>query len=105
MIPYIDTTYCSIFYSSVPIVFLVVSVFTTSLSLKINYPNKTLTELSKVFLLVFTIHPFLIPLLNHFTREIPYIGVLVSWIGVSGLSIIISWCILKIPYASNFLKI
>ena len=61
--------------------------------------------LSKLFLVVFTIHPFFIDKISLYLGDIQYVGAILVWLAVSVISIFISWLLFKIPYADKIFRI
>ena len=105
LIPEIKTDYCSFFYSSVPILVFVVSVFTFIISIRFSNDNKLIKMLSKLFLVVFTIHPFFIDKISFYLGDIQHVGPILVWLTVSAISIFLSWLLFKIPYANKIFRI
>lgn len=101
----IMTDYCSFFYSSVPIIIYVISVFIYILSKKVSSKNKIVKTLSNMFLLVFTIHSFFIGRISLLLGDIMYFGPILVWLAVTIISIFVSWILLKLPYANKIFKI
>ena len=100
-----NTSYCSFFYSAFPILVYTCSIFNYIEHIKLITPNKIITELSKLFLIVFTIHPFFISPVCKIMKNIPYLAPLFIWISVSLLSIITGYLIMKLPGANKLLSI
>lgn len=105
LMPVIDTTYCSFFYSSLPVIVYAFTIFGWISFTHFSKDNRFIKNLSELFLLVFTIHSFFIGYFSNLLGEVPYIAPVLVWLSVSVCAIVVSWLILKIPYAEKFLKI
>lgn len=104
-LPVINTTYCSFFYSSLPVVVYVIAIFARIRYCHFSNDNILIKSLSNLFLPVFTIHPFFIGYFSNLFGEIQYVAPILVWLSVSVCAIAVSWLILKIPYTKNLLKI
>lgn len=103
---YIASEFASLFYSSPVVMLLCLCFFIYFNGLPVNN-NKVITELSKLFLPVYTIHMFAI---GFVTRVMPYsldlsIQCLIVWVGVTVISILVSYMIMKIPFANKIFRI
>ena len=104
-LPVINTTYCSFFYSSLPVAVYVIAIFAWLSSSHFSKDNILIKSLSNLFLPVFTIHPFFIGYFSNLFGEVRYVAPILVWLSVSVCAIAVSWLILKIPYTKNLLKI
>lgn len=104
---YIDSEFCEYFYPSIPVMLLSVSVFqcirhTTA---NLNFVNGG----GKLFLPCYTIHIYVIGKAgNVFEEMFSFAGIFCPvffWILVCVLSIMLSWIIMKVPYAEKVFRI
>lgn len=102
---YIGSELCEYFYGSVYVQLLSVFTFMFILNIKIRY-TRIVSELSRLFLPVYTVHSFVIIAVYRILQPYDYwFMALVSWILVSMISIAISFVIMKIPYMDKIFKI
>lgn len=106
--PLMPTVYCEYFYSSMPVMLLSISIFIYLLSIsetRLHFINGG----GKLFLPVYTFHPYIIGKTEHLFEqyiysECSYFAPL-YWIIVSILSIILAWFVIQIPYMNKIFRI
>lgn len=92
--------HCEFFYDSIITVVLSGSIFLYIVNK--NFKNKVIIKLSKLIMLIYIIHPFVINLYDKYIR----INVnMIKLLSVFIISTIISWVIVKIPYTEKLYKI
>jgi len=96
---------CSFYYSAPWVVLLSVSIVLLTLSHKFKEDNRLIREMSKIFLLVFTLHSFFIGKVASLVQSTGFIAPLMCWIITSIVTICISWLIMKLPCASKIFRI
>lgn len=102
---YIGNEYCEYFYGSIYVQLLSVLTFLFILNFKIRH-SKIVSELSQLFLPVYTVHSFVIYAVFKILTPFDYwFMALISWILVSIISLTISYVIMKIPYMNKIFKI
>jgi hypothetical protein len=92
--------HCEFFYDNIITIILSGSVFLYITNK--DFQNEIITKLSKLNILIYIIHPFIISLYNK------YIGIninAVKLLSVFIISAIISWLIVKLPYTEKLYKI
>ena len=100
--PFMNTSYCEYFYGYPIVIILSSSVFLFVRDL--NFQNVGfLKSLSKLFLPVYTIHPFIIRCINP-SKFINYGGA-AYFLTILLTTIIISWLLMKIPIIKQLFKI
>jgi surface polysaccharide O-acyltransferase-like enzyme len=92
--------HCEFFYNSIITIVLSMSIFLYISNKNLN--NNIIARLSKLIMLIYIIHPFVINLYNKYIRVNINIIKLLS---VFFISMIISWIIVKIPYTEKLYKI
>lgn len=100
--------YCSFFYSSTLVIFLVTVLFNNLVHEQIRRGKTLVRTLSKLFLIVFSIHPLLVdPVQTYVERYDVSLSfqAICCFMIVSILSIFLSWLILKIPYADRIFRV
>lgn len=102
---YIGNDHCEFFYGSVYVQLLSVFTFLFILNIKIKH-SKLVSELSCLFLPVYTIHSFVISFVSRILHSYDYWFMpLVSWLLVSIISIAVSFMIMKIPYVNKIFRL
>lgn len=102
---YIGMEACEYFYSSPYVILLSLSVFAGIIQLPIT-GNRVMTELSRLFLPVYTIHIYVISFVNQ-AAEFPdcWWSPLLFWIVASIIAIASASIMMKIPYMNRIFKI
>lgn len=109
-IPFVNSTYCEYFYCSIVVQLLSVFIFIFFLSCKIK-SSIFISLLSNLFLPVYTIHMFVIDVLNrimtHFSCMFDYRGTkaLIMMAFTIIISVATSWLIMRIPYLNKIFRI
>ena len=102
---YIGNEYCEYFYGSVYVQLLSVLVFLYILNIRIRH-TRVISELSQLFLPVYTIHIFVIIAVNRVLIHFDYwLMPLICWLLVSIISVALSYVIMKIPFMKTIFKI
>ena len=102
---YIGNEYCEYFYGSVYVQLLSVLVFLYILNIRIRH-TRVISELSLLFLPVYTIHIFVISAVNKVLIPFDYWFMpLICWLLVSIISVALSYVIMKIPFMKIIFKI
>lgn len=105
LIPFVHTKASSIYYASPITIGLAAIILMKSLSHKFSKDNLLIRELSKLFLLVFSLHSFFIPMGIKVASISGSFAPGVCWIFVSLITVIVSWLIMRIPICAKLLKI
>lgn len=100
--PYMATSFCEYFYSSPVLILLAVFCFLACKDLSIHN-NIIIANLSKLFLPVYTLHPFVIRVGEHFP-EICFNGI-AFWIYVTLATLALSFILMKIPFVNRLFDI
>lgn len=102
---YIGNEYCEYFYGSVYVQLLSVFVFLYILNIRIKH-TRVISELSQLFLPVYTIHIFVISAVNRVLINFDYWFMpLICWLLVCIISIALSYIIMRIPFMKTIFKV
>lgn len=101
---YIENNRASFYYTSPIVLVYAFLVFISCLKLKLENYRKYMGQLSNLYLLVFTIHSFMIGYIINVFINIPFSPIIV-WIVLSIITTIISWIVMRIPYINKLLTL
>ncbi len=99
----IGSEYASLFYLTIPVTFLCVTLFLYFKNLNIQH-SRFIEQTSALFLPVYAIHNVIISFMPHFYDSLA-IAPLVNWVVVSLLSAGIAFVVMKIPYVKRIFDV